>query len=88
MPPLCRHLHLRYIQIPEIAYNQSPKASSLAFLLRVSTRGGIFLPSFATSTLQNELLVIFDQQKVGFIRIFAAEIKKCKICAYFFDFSV
>ena len=27
---------------------------------------------FATSTLQNELLVIIDQQKVGFIRIFAA----------------
>lgn len=31
---------------------------------------------FATSTLQNELLVIFDQQKVGFILIFAAKIEK------------
>ena len=31
---------------------------------------------FATSTLQNELLVIIDQQKVDFILIFAAEIKK------------
>ena len=43
---------------------------------------------FATSTLQNELLVIFDQQKVGFIRIFAAEIKKMQKCAHFLDFSV
>jgi len=31
---------------------------------------------FATSTLQNELLMIIDQQKVGFILIFAAKIKK------------
>ena len=34
---------------------------------------GIFLALiFATSTLQNELLVIIDQQKVDFILIFAA----------------
>ena len=31
---------------------------------------------FATLTLQNELLVIFDQQKVGFILIFVAKIEK------------
>lgn len=31
---------------------------------------------FATSTLQKELLVIFDQQKVGFMLIFAAKIEK------------
>jgi hypothetical protein len=51
-----------------------------------------YIIHFATSTLQNELLVIIDQQKVGFILIFAAKIeknkKKCKKCANFFDFSV
>ena len=31
---------------------------------------------FATSTLLNELLVNIDQQKVGFILIFAAKIEK------------
>ena len=76
MPPLCRHLHLRYIQIPEIAYNQS-----LRFLLWRSSSASqhaevFFCPHFATSTLQKELLVIIDQQKVDFILIFAAEIEK------------
>ena len=32
----------------------------------------IFAPNFANSTLQNLFLVIFDQQKVRFILIFAA----------------
>lgn len=31
-----------------------------------------FVLDFANSTLQNELLVIIDQQKVAFIPIFAA----------------
>ena len=31
---------------------------------------------FATSTLQNEFLCIVDQQKVGFMLIFAAKIEK------------
>ena len=40
---------------------------------------------FATSTLQNELLVIIDQQKVDFILIFAAEIKKMQKTGAFFS---
>ena len=31
-----------------------------------------FAPDFVKSTLQNELLVIIEQQKVRFIHIFAA----------------
>ena len=37
--------------------------------------GKLLASYFATSTLQNKLLVIIDQQKVGFMIIFAAWFK-------------
>lgn len=41
---------------------------------------------FATSTLQNELLVINEQQKVGFMLIFAAKIEKMQNMRALFRF--
>ena len=47
------------------------------------------LAYFATSTLQKELLVIFDQQKSGFYTYLCSVNKKnAKICAHFLDFLV
>mgnify|MGYP006378556305 FL=1 len=61
--------------------NNIPHPSVLKNHLLVSKHGGDFfhiirIGYFATSTLQNELLVINEQQKVGLILIFAAKIEK------------